>query len=162
MKTTVSKNLLLLQHLEKRLPHDLGSAQDLIADNFVLHYSNSALPEIAGDYKGIEGLQTFFEKLAAITDNTFDIKIHQVIPADEELVGVHANASMMFAEKSFELDAVVGWRILGDRITEAWDIPSIFATKAPVRTDQIPSATGNTRQGPNPTACALPTSIPIL
>lgn len=130
MNTAVQTNLSLLERLEKLLPHNLDSAQDLIADTFVWHYFNPALPEIAGDYKGIKGLCAFFEKLAVVTDNTFNVKIHQVIPVGEELVVVHANPSMTFAGESFELDAVVVWRIVGDRITEAWDIPSVYKVKS--------------------------------
>ncbi|MGD1908575.1 MAG: nuclear transport factor 2 family protein [Leptolyngbyaceae cyanobacterium] len=129
MKTTVQANLLLLERLEKLLPYDLDSAQDLVADTFVWHYFNPALPEIAGDYQGIKGLQAFFAKLATVTDSTFNVKTQQVIPVGEELVVIHANPSMTLAGESFELDAVVVWRIVGDRITEAWDIPSVYAAR---------------------------------
>ncbi len=129
MKTTVQTNLSLLERLVKLLPGDLDSAQDLLADTFVWHYFNPALPEINGDYEGLEGLRAFFEKLAAITNNTFDVKIHQTIPVGEELVVVHANPSMTFAGDSFELDAVVVWRIVGNRITEAWDIPAVHTVR---------------------------------
>ncbi|MDB9528492.1 nuclear transport factor 2 family protein [Oscillatoria sp. CS-180] len=140
MKTVVNKNLLLLQRLEKLVPHDLESAQDLIGDNFVWHYFNPALPEIAGDYMGLSGLQEFFQKLSRLTEGTFKVETHQVIPVGEELVVVHANPSMTFDDKSFELDAVVVWRIVDDRITEAWDIPSIFTLKHPSQADQMPGA----------------------
>lgn len=131
MKTAVQTNLALLERLEKLLPYDLDSAQDLVADTFVWHYFNPALPEIAGDYKGLKGLQAFFEKLATVTNNTFSVRIHQVIPVGQELVVVHANPSMTFAGESIELDAVVVWRIVGDRITEAWDIPAIYTVRSP-------------------------------
>lgn len=140
MKTAVQTNLSLLKRLEKLLPNDLDSAQDLVADTFVWHYFNPALPEIAGDYKGLKGLQAFFEKLAAVTNDTFNVKTHQIIPVGTELVVVHANPSMTFGGDSFELDAVVVWRIVGDRITEAWDIPSVYTVKAPGRPDHIPEA----------------------
>ena len=130
-KTAVQNNLSLLERLVNVLPNDLDSAQDLLADTFVWHYFNPALPEIAGDYQGLQGLRAFFEKLSVITQNTFDVKIHQVIPVGEELVVVHANPSMTFAGDSFELDAVVVWRIVGDRITEAWDIPAIYTVRSP-------------------------------
>ncbi|MEM6838872.1 MAG: nuclear transport factor 2 family protein [Cyanobacteria bacterium P01_C01_bin.120] len=140
MKTAVNKNLLLLQRLEKLVPHDLDSAQNLIADNFIWHYFNPALPEVAGDYMGLSGLQEFFQKLSVLTHGTFKVETHQVIPVGEELVVVHANPSMTFAEQSFELDAVVVWRIVGDRITEAWDIPSIFTLKTSGSVEQMEAA----------------------
>ena len=137
MKTAVNKNLSLLQRLEKLLPHDLDSAQDLIVDNFVWHYFNPVLPEIAGDYVGLSGLQEFFQKLSLLTQGTFRVETLKTIPVGEELVVVHANPSMTFADKSIELDAVVVWRIVGDRIAEAWDIPSVYTVKAPDRSDQM-------------------------
>ncbi|MEM1308592.1 MAG: nuclear transport factor 2 family protein [Cyanobacteria bacterium P01_H01_bin.153] len=140
MKAAVSKNLALLQRLESVLPGDLDSAQDLIADNFVWHYFNPALPEIAGDYVGLRGLQEFFQKLSLLTQDTFRVETNQIIPVGEELVVVHANPVMSFADESFELDAVVVWRVVGDRITEAWDIPSVYTVKAPIRSDQMPEA----------------------
>lgn len=140
MKTTVQANLSLLERLEKLLPYDLDSAQDLVADTFVWHYFNPALPEIAGDYQGIKGLQAFFEKLGTVTDNTFNVKTQQIIPVGEELVVIHANPSMTLGGESFELDAVVVWRIVGNRITEAWDIPSVYTVKAPGRSDHIQEA----------------------
>ena len=136
MKTVVQNNVSLLARLEKLLPNDLDSAQDLLADTFVWHYFNPTLPTIAGDYEGLKGLRAFFAKLAVITDNTFSVRVHQVIPVGEELVVVHANPSMTFAGDAFELDAVVVWRIVGDRITEAWDIPSVFTTRSPDQTGQ--------------------------
>ncbi|MEM9768780.1 MAG: nuclear transport factor 2 family protein, partial [Cyanobacteria bacterium P01_D01_bin.71] len=105
--------------------------QDLIADNFVWHYFNPSLPELAGDYMGLSGLEAFFQKLSALTQDTFRVQINQVIPVGEELVVVHANPMMSFANESFELDAVVVWRIVGDRITEAWDIPAVYTMRSP-------------------------------
>ena len=129
IKTAVQTNLSLLERLVKLLPNDLNRAQDLLADTFVWHYFNPELPEIAGDYKGLQGFQAFFEKLAVVTNDTFDVKIHQVFPVGEELVVVHANPSMRFAGDLLELDAVVVWRIVGDRIAEAWDIPAIYTVR---------------------------------
>ncbi len=131
MNSTVRANLSRLERLESLLPHDLASAHDLIADNFVWHYFNPQLPELEGDYMGIEGLQAFFQKLGTLTKDTFRVKIHQVIPVGEELVVVHANPSMTLSGDSFELDAVVVWRFVGDRITEAWDIPAVHSVRSP-------------------------------
>ncbi|MGD1932483.1 MAG: nuclear transport factor 2 family protein [Leptolyngbyaceae cyanobacterium] len=131
MKTAVQTNLSLLERLEKVLPHDLASAKDLISNNFVWHYFNPSLPEIAGDYVGLSGLQAFFQKLGALTNDTFRVSTLKVIPVGEELVVVHANPSMSFADESFELDAVVVWRIVSDRIIEAWDIPAVYTLRLP-------------------------------
>ncbi|MEM1281862.1 MAG: nuclear transport factor 2 family protein [Cyanobacteria bacterium P01_H01_bin.152] len=131
MQANIQKNLSLIARLKQLLPHDLASAQDLIADNFVWHYFNPNLPELAGDYMGLSGLEAFFQKLSTLTQDTFRVEINQVIPVGEELVVVHANPMMSFANESFELDAVVVWRIVGDRLTEAWDIPAVYTMRSP-------------------------------
>ncbi|MEO0374605.1 MAG: nuclear transport factor 2 family protein [Cyanobacteria bacterium P01_A01_bin.17] len=138
--TTTNKNLILLRRLEKLLPHHLEKAQEIIATSFVWHYFNSTLPEITGRYVGLSGLQAFFQKLNFLTQGTFRVQTQQVIPVGEDLVVVHVSSSMMFAGQSVELDAVIVWQIVGDRITEAWDVPSIFTTKSLNRTAQTPEA----------------------
>jgi len=138
--TTINKNLILLQRLEKLLPHHLEDAQAIIATNFVWHYSNPTLPEITGNYMGLSGLQAFFQKLNLLTQDTFSVKTQQVISVGEDLVVVHISSNMMFSGQSVELDAVIVWQIVGGRITEAWDVPSIFTTKSLNRPAQIPEA----------------------
>ena len=46
----------------------------LFADDFVFHYYNSHLPELAGDYHGLEGLRSFFERLKDASDGAFHVQ----------------------------------------------------------------------------------------
>ncbi|NER78844.1 MAG: nuclear transport factor 2 family protein [Leptolyngbya sp. SIO1D8] len=123
--TTLHPNISLLERLSPLIPHDLASAKGLLADNFVWHYFNSTLPELEGDYVGIEGLQTFFQKLGALTENTFTVKDKQVFPIGEELVVVHAEPNMTFEGQAIAVDAAVVWRVVNNQIVEAWDIPAV-------------------------------------
>ncbi|MDB9524557.1 nuclear transport factor 2 family protein [Oscillatoria sp. CS-180] len=133
MLTAEQANLTLLQRLEKLIPDDLSSAKDLVARDFVWHYFNPSLPELEGDYMGLTGLKAFFDKLGMVTNNTFRVETHQVIPVGDELVVVHANPMMTFAGETFKLDAVVVWRIVDNRIVEAWDIPAVHSVREAIQ-----------------------------
>lgn len=126
---TLHPNLSLLERFASSIPNDLPSAKEFLADNFVWHYFNPELPELAGDYSGFEGLQTFFQKLGALTNNTFDVQDKQVMSVGDELVVTCAKPSMILDGESFELDAVVVWRIVDNQVTEAWDIPAVYTIR---------------------------------
>lgn len=116
-------NVSLLNRLD---PGNLTKAADLFAEGFVWHFFNPQLPELQGDYVGLDGLKTFFEKLGSATGGTFQVSPLSATPIGEELVVVHARDRMTFAGRSIELDAVVVWRIVDGLIAEAWDIPSVY------------------------------------
>lgn len=126
---TVHPNLSLLERLLDLIPNDLANAKTLLTDDFIWHYFNPELPDLAGDYPGVDGLQTFFQKLGTLTSNTFRVKVNQAIPIGDELVVVHAHPMMALEGQSFETDAVVIWRVVENRITEAWDIPAIYTMR---------------------------------
>lgn len=126
MTTVVHPNVLLLERFAKRFPHDLVGVEDLLADNFVWHFFNFRLPDVQGDYVGLQGLQAFFGKLAALTEETFQVEPVSVTPVGEELVVTHVKDRMRWEGNPIELDAVVVWRIVEGRIAEAWDIPSLY------------------------------------
>lgn len=129
MTIPVHPNVALLERLSERIPHDLANAQDLIADDFVWHFFNLELPEVQGDYVGLDGLQTFFAKLAALTKGTFQAAPVAVNVIGDELVVTHVRDQMQLGDQSIELDAVVVWRIVRGRIAEAWDIPAIHTVR---------------------------------
>lgn len=128
-KTSVHPNLVLLERLSKHFPHDLDNLGDLIAENFVLHYYNSQLSELEDDYKGLNGLKNLFQKLGAITRGTFKTKEGQLIHMGDELVVLQATHIMTVEDTSFEVDAVVVWRVVENQFVEAWDIPAVNTTR---------------------------------
>ena len=52
--------------------------------------------------RGLLGLQVFFQKLAVLTDNTFDVQDKQAIPVGDELVVTCVKPSMTLDGESFE------------------------------------------------------------
>ncbi|MEO1670185.1 MAG: nuclear transport factor 2 family protein [Cyanobacteria bacterium J06631_2] len=104
-------------------------AANLFADEFVWHFFNDKLPDIRGDYHGLEGLQTFFEKLEVLTGGTFRVEPVSATPIGDELVVTHVKDKMVLQNKTMAIDAVVVWRIVNGLIIEAWDIPSIYSER---------------------------------
>ena len=87
-----------------------------------------------GDYVGVDGLKAFFRAMAGKTKGSFNVQPVSVTPVGNELLVVHVRDTMGLEGASLETDAVVVWRIVDGQITEAWDIPAVFA-KPPALAD---------------------------
>ena len=105
---------------------DLDASSELFSSNFVWHYFNPNLPDIEGDYIGIEGLKTFFKTIARKTNGSFKVEPVAVTPVGDELLVVQVRDSMLFEGDTTIIDVVVVWRIVDGKFVEAWDIPSAF------------------------------------
>ena len=123
MTTETHPNVALIMRLD---PRNLPAAADLFAEDFVWHYVNPHLPDIQGDYAGVDGLRTFFEKLAALSKGSFRVNPVSATPFGDELVVTHVRNTMTLEDgEPIAIDAVVVWRIVDGRLAEAWDIPSV-------------------------------------
>lgn len=123
----VHPNVALLQRLDLR---DIASAKHAIAEDCVWHYFNPRLPELEGDYVGLEGLASFFEKIRAKSGGTFRVEPVSITAAGDALVVTHSRNSMTLDGRDLVVDAVVVWRFADGRIAEAWDIPAADAARA--------------------------------
>ena len=99
--------------------------EDLFADDFVFHFFNPQLPELSGDHHGLDGLANFFERVEAASDSGFHNEPHSLVPYGDELVVTYATNTVTFGGTMLDFDAIVVWRVYGERIHEAWDIPAI-------------------------------------
>ena len=115
-------NLAVLERLDLR---DLSGSADLFAPGFFWHYFNVELPQLHGDYAGVEGLGRFFAKLAGDTDGTFRIEPLSIAAFGDELVVTHVRDRLVLDGQPLAIDAVVVWRIVDGLIAEAWDIPAV-------------------------------------
>lgn len=120
-------NVALIEQLDVR---DIAAAANVFAENVVFHYFNPKLPEIHGDYIGLAGIQTFFEKIGSISAGTFRIEPVSITPVGDELVVVHTRNSLTLEGQPITLDVVVVWRIVDGRVAEVWDIPSVYTPPA--------------------------------
>lgn len=111
---------------------DLGNLEamgDLFAPDFVWHYFNRNLPDMEGDYFGLEGLQGFFRTLAGKSTGTFKVEPMSATAYGDELVVAHVRDTMTLEERSLSLDALAVWRMVDGKIAEGWDIPAIHTAK---------------------------------
>ncbi|MEM7059934.1 MAG: nuclear transport factor 2 family protein [Pseudomonadota bacterium] len=116
-------NLALLKRINL---HDIASSKEAFRDDVVFHYFNPSLPEMQGDYLGLDGLRAFFNKIGAATKGTFKVNPVSASAIGDELVVTHTRNSLTLDGRSLETDVVVVWRIVEGRIAEVWDIPSAF------------------------------------
>lgn len=106
-------------------PGDLAGSAELFTRDFVWHFYNPRLPDLQGDYVGASGLQAFFQKLAAVTEGTFEVERVSIYAFGDELVVMHNKNRMAFGGQSIEVHVAVVWRVVGGRVAEVWDIPSV-------------------------------------
>ena len=123
MTDTPHPNLQLLQQFDI---NNLDSCADILAENFTWHYFNPQLPELEGAHKGLDGLKNFFSRLAEISDNSFQVSVVDGRTVGDELVFTQTLNRITMQGKTIEFDVVVVWRIVENKIAEAWDIPSVF------------------------------------
>ena len=126
MAEPLHPNISVLQKLDIR---NLDACANIIANNFVWHYFNPKLPELEGDYRGIEGLKGFFAKLAETSKGSFQANVIDSRAVGDELV-VTQTCNRLKLEAlegdTIETDVVVVWRIVNGKIAEGWDIPTVY------------------------------------
>lgn len=85
MTETVHHNLSLLMKLDIK---NLDAYSDVSTKNlnFVWHYFNPKLPELEGDYCGLEGLKGFFAKLGERSNHSFQVNVIESHAVDGELL----------------------------------------------------------------------------
>ncbi len=126
MPKALHPNISLLERLDIR---NLDTCKNIIADNFIWHYFNPKLPELEGDYRGIEELKIFFAKLAEISNGSFQVNVIDGRAVGDELVVIQT-CNRIKSEASegdaIDTDVVVVWRVVNGKIAEGWDIPSVY------------------------------------
>lgn len=120
-------NVSLIRRLD---PRDPISTAELFSEDVVFRYFNPLLPEIQGDYVGLSGIRSFFQKIGAISGGTFRVEPVSITAVGDELVVVQTRNSMTFQGRPLTIDVVVVWRVVDGRVTEVWDIPSVYTSVA--------------------------------
>ena len=112
-------NVALLKRLDLRNP---AAWKGLMAEDVVWHYANPNLPDMQGDYIGLDGVRSFFDAIGAKSAGTFNIHPLTITPVGDELVVVQSRNTLTFQGRSVAVDVVVVWRIVDGRVVEVWDI----------------------------------------
>ena len=115
-----------LSILEKVDPRDIARSADAFAEDVVFHFFNPRLPDIQGDYVGMDGLKTFFANMAKVTGGTFNVRPISTTAIGNELLVMHTENTMSLPGEDVKTQVVLVWRIVDGRITEVWDIPSVY------------------------------------
>ncbi len=115
-------NVSLLKQLDLE---NMAAGATLFAQDAVWHFFNPLLPDVQGDYVGLTGVRTFFEKIRVLTDDTFQVEPISITTVGDELVITHTKNRMILQGQSIVTDVVVVWRIVDGNIAEVWDIPSV-------------------------------------
>ncbi len=114
-----------IEVLKRFDPTNIAAMAEVLAEDFVWHFINPELPEVQGDYFGLDGLADFFKKMGGHTDGTFKVNPLSITPIGDEFVVVHVKDTMALNGKQMEIDAIVLWHIIDEKIKEAWDIPAL-------------------------------------
>ncbi|NAY91344.1 nuclear transport factor 2 family protein [Muricauda sp. JGD-17] len=123
---TIHPNIAVLSQFD---PNNTAGPLEILSEDAVLHFFNPKLPDVQGDYIGPKGFQDFFKKMAGFSGGSFKVHPISITPMGDELVVTHVKDTMVLNGQRMELDAVVVWRIVDGKITEAWDIPAIHTAK---------------------------------
>ena len=115
-------NLVIIREFD---PRNIAGSADVLAEDVVFHFFNSQLPDVEGDYIGLEGIQSFFETLGQRTNGTFEVNPISMTAVGNQLVVVQTRNRMILDDQQIETDVVIVFRIIEGRITEVWDIPSV-------------------------------------
>ena len=116
-------NIVLLEKLD---PGNISEASEILSEDVIWHFFNPMLPEMAGDYTGMEGIDDFFNKLRGITEGSFTVNPIMATPVGDELVVMHTQNSFILNEDQMRFDVVLVWRIVDYKVVEVWDIPSVY------------------------------------
>lgn len=119
-------NVALIERLDI---HDIAASKDVFAEDAVFRYFNPLLPDLQGDYVGLADIRDFFQKIGALSEGTFRIEPVSATAVGNELVVVHTRNSLTFDNQPITMDVVVVWRIVNGRVTEVWDIPSVYTAE---------------------------------
>jgi len=119
-------NVALIERLDI---HDIAASKDVFAEDAVFRYFNPLLPALQGDYVGLAGIRDFFQRIGALSERTFRIEPVSATAVGNELVVVHTRNSLTFDNQPITMDVVVVWRIVNGRVTEVWDIPSVYTAE---------------------------------
>ncbi|MEM7280153.1 MAG: nuclear transport factor 2 family protein [Pseudomonadota bacterium] len=122
MTPAAHPNISVLMQLDLQ---NLDACTNIFAGDFIWHYFNPRLPDVHGDYCGVDGLKQFFAIMNNQSSGSFRVNKIDGWTVGDELVVTQVCNQMNFEGQDMEFDAIVVWRIVNSEIAEAWDIPAI-------------------------------------
>lgn len=102
---------------------------DVFHADVVWHFFNPMVPEVAGSYHGLKGIEEFFGKVRSVGNGSFSIEPRGAWAIGDELVVVQTRNRLADGDATISFDVVVVWRIVDGRVREVWDIPAIYTAQ---------------------------------
>jgi len=121
--TNLHPNVLLLTKLDI---NDKTQMRSKFSKNIVWRFFNPKIRNIDGDYHGVGGVVKLFELLDIITRGAFEYTPIKTIAVGNELVMMHVKNRISSGTNPIELNTVLVWRIVNEKIAEVWNIPTVY------------------------------------
>lgn len=96
---------------------DMDTLRRLIAPDAIWHFPGHN--PLAGSYKGVDEILTFFGRIAQETGGTFANDLHDVVGNDEHVFAA-TTATAERGGKSLRDSGILLFHVHGGRVTEAW------------------------------------------
>ena len=100
---------------------DIGTLQELFADDIVWHFPGSSV--VSGDFKGKAEVMGWLAKNAELSGGTLRIEAHDILANDEHAVGL-IRVTGQRAGKSLDDPSVQVFHIKDGKVTEVWLNPN--------------------------------------
>ncbi|MBY5935132.1 nuclear transport factor 2 family protein [Tateyamaria omphalii] len=104
---------------------DIPAQADLFQRDVVWHFFNPMAPNLAGSYRGVDGIAEFFDKVRGHGHGSFAVQPKLAWAVGDELVVVQSRNRLGQGIEAINFDVVVVWRIIDGKIAEVWDIPAV-------------------------------------
>ena len=98
---------------------DMDAFRQLFAEDIVWHVPGRS--QIAGEYKGIDGVIGYFGRSMELSGGTFRVEVHDVVANDDHVVGLHT-ASGQREGKSLHDDGALVFHVEGGKVREVWQL----------------------------------------
>jgi hypothetical protein len=99
---------------------DLALFDGVLAEDCVWHVPGRG--SLAGEKKGRKATVEYYGQLAALSDGTVSVELHDVLANDDHVVGLHRTSARR-GDKSYETTETIVFHVRGGRVTEAWEHP---------------------------------------
>ena len=99
---------------------DLAAFDDILAEECVWHVPGRG--SLAGEKMGRPATLEYYGQLAALSDGSISVELHDILANDEHVVGLHRTSARR-GDKSYETTETVVFHVRGGRIVEAWEHP---------------------------------------
>lgn len=97
---------------------DLDALRDVYAEDYVLHYPGRS--QLAGDYRGLDGLQEFTRKMGEVLGGSVEREVHTILADDDHSVLLITGRGTRKDGRSHTWNSVIVVHVEEGKLSEAW------------------------------------------